>query len=61
MTITEVSQALGIPKPTLYQWLREGQFVASGGVLEIPQSEVERLRGRIQRTNKKVGKSKEGR
>ena len=48
MTVPKAAKALGYTKMTLYRWMREGRFytIKLGGILFVPKSEVERLKGK---------------
>lgn len=42
---SEISKLLGLPKPSVYVWLKDGQIksLKLGGRFFVPPSEVERL------------------
>lgn len=46
VTVPEAAKLLGKPKMTLYRWIEAGKFIAVtfGGILFVPNSEVERLK-----------------
>ena len=46
MTVPKAAKALGHPKMTLYRWIDTNKVhaIKLGGILFIPQSEVERLK-----------------
>lgn len=47
MTVPDAAKALGKPKMTLYRWIKSGKmvWVEFGGLMFVPISEVERLKG----------------
>jgi len=47
LTVPKAAVAIGKPRMTLYRWIKAGKVVAItfGGILFVPRSEVERLRG----------------
>jgi len=49
VTVPKASKLLGKPKMTLYRWIGANKLIAVtfGGVLFIPRSEIERLKGEV--------------
>jgi excisionase family DNA binding protein len=49
VSVIEAAKSLGWPKIRIYRWVARGTLlgVKLGGVLFIPVSEVERLKGKI--------------
>ena len=47
MTVPKAAKALGYPKMTLYRWVGINKIhaIKLGGILFIPKSEIERLKG----------------
>jgi len=47
MSVQQAASALGKPRVTLYRWIAKGQVlsVRFGGILYIPKTEVDRLKG----------------
>lgn len=49
LTVPAAAKALAKPKMTLYRWSKNGKLITItiGGILFVPQSEVERLRASL--------------
>lgn len=47
VSVAQAAKELGHPRVTIYRWVEAGKIlgVKLGGVLYIPRSEVERLKG----------------
>ena len=47
VTVPGAAKQLGKPKMTLYRWIKANKLIAItfGGILFVPKSEVERLKG----------------
>ena len=47
LTVPEAAKVLGKPKMTLYRWIGADKLIAItfGGILFVPKSEVDRLKG----------------
>ena len=58
VSVQEAARALNRPRVTIYRWLKSNRMngIRLGGVLFVPQSEIERLKGEMERLRRGDGK-----